>query len=61
MNGISEEQVKECPHYEHEKEFDEHICHADETEECPEGFRETCKYEPELMQEDMYPGEFGLY
>lgn len=51
----------ECPHYEYDEEFNEHICHADCETMCPDEFRETCKYElPEEVKEDYY-GEFGLY
>lgn len=51
---------KECLHYEHDEEFNEHYCYG---EECPEEYRITCKYEAEerCNPEDEYYGEFGLY
>lgn len=54
----------ECPYYEYDEKFDEHICHASGEEEgCPAEFVMTCKYEPQqdIYEEDDYYGEFGLY
>jgi hypothetical protein len=56
--------MKECPFYEYDEKFDEHICHAVFGEdECPKEFVYTCKYEPEqdTYEEDDYYGEFGMY
>ena len=38
----------ECPNYEHDKNFDEYICHSDENEECPEEYRTACRAEIDI-------------
>lgn len=52
----------ECPYYEYDEEFDKHICHASQEDECPKEYVNECKYQPPEyeMYEDYY-GEFGLY
>jgi len=38
--------MKECPDYEYDEEFDEHICHGCI---CPEEYVDTCKYKPSSL------------
>lgn len=52
----------ECPHYEYDEIFQEHICHAG-NETCLKEYVNTCKYQPpeECNNDEEYYGEFGLY